>query len=430
MKRNLSIQLVAPISLVLSLQLTACGGPEAPPVTAAAPPPPPAPAAPAPSPEAKAEESKPQAPTATQALLIKDAGFDAPESVLYDAEQDVYFVSNVGGDPLAEDDNGFISKVGPDGKVQELKWVDGAQPNVKLNAPKGMGITGNFLYVADINWLRIFDKKTGTPRGDLFVKGATFLNDVTVDSEGTVYVTDTGWKKGEEGFDGTGSDAVFRINMKRVAPEAIAQDTALGNPNGLVATADGLWAVTAAGQYYRVTSEGKLEQEGSVPGKGLDGVVALDDGTLLISSWEKSSIYRGKPGGEFTVLAENLKSPADIGYDTKRNRLLVPQMMENTIAIYDVPMAEAAAAAATPEATPAPAEATAAAAPPASAATPAASGAAAPAPATPAKTAATAPSAPAAPAAAAPAAPAKPAEPAKAETRQASAATPQPPPKE
>ena len=68
-------------------------------------------------------------------------------------------------------------------------------------------------------------------------------------------------------------------------------------------------------------------------GLSLDGIVALGDG-LLISSWEASAVYRGKPGGAFEVVLPEQKSPADIGYDTKRGRVLVPHFLENTVEAY------------------------------------------------------------------------------------------------
>ena len=317
-----------------------CAGQEQPPAQAAAPasPEPAAVQAPSPAPaEAAADQKATDADLAKQAMVLKDVGFAAPESVLYDAEQDVYFISNVNGDPLAKDGNGFISKVGPDGKVIDLKWIDGSKAKTTLDAPKGMGISGNFLYVADITRLRLFDRKSGAPRGELFVKGATFLNDIAVAKDGTVYVSDTGWKTGKEGFEKNGSDGVFKVDPKVVAPKPVVQSTELGNPNGLAVNTEGVWAVSAEGKLYRVTAAGKREQESALPSKGLDGVVALDDGTFLVSSWESSTVYQGKPGGEFKALAKGIKSPADIGFDAKRGRLLVPQMTENTVAIYDMP---------------------------------------------------------------------------------------------
>src|SRR4051812_30384150 len=69
---------------------------------------------------------------------LQITGLHTPESVLYDDQADTYLVSNVNGSPFAKDDNGFISRVAPSGEVTTLKWIDGAQANVVLNAPKGL----------------------------------------------------------------------------------------------------------------------------------------------------------------------------------------------------------------------------------------------------------------------------------------------------
>ena len=113
---------------------------------AAAPPPAPAPV-PAP------------APTATKVATVQ--GFLAPESVLHDSTQDIYFVSNINGSPMAKDNNGFISRVRPDGAVENLKFIEGGRSGVTLNAPKGLALEGDTLWVADIDVVRAFDAKTG-----------------------------------------------------------------------------------------------------------------------------------------------------------------------------------------------------------------------------------------------------------------------------
>src|SRR5690242_426460 len=101
--------------------------------------------------------SPPPQKTATKASGSTLTGFQTPESVLYDADQDVYFVSNINGDPTAADDNGFISRVNPDTQKIELKWIDAAKPDILLNAPKGMAILSGVLYVADLTVVRKFD---------------------------------------------------------------------------------------------------------------------------------------------------------------------------------------------------------------------------------------------------------------------------------
>jgi hypothetical protein len=63
--------------------------------------------------------------------------------------------------------------------------------------------------------------------------------------------------------------------------------------------------------------------------------VSIGD-SLLVTSWEASTIFRGKLGGTFEAVLTGQKSPADIGYDTKRSRVIVPHLTENTVEVYDL----------------------------------------------------------------------------------------------
>lgn len=342
-----TLQAIA-ITSLCSLSLAACTQTTTTTPDATAPPP-----ASEPAGNAQSTSTTQKAQAATQAqkdtaaklvLQVENADLEAPESVLYVPEEDVYLVSNVVGKPTDADGKGYISKIGPDGKVIDLRYIDGQKPGVNLDAPKGMAISNGVLYVTDIKWIRMFDAKTGAPKGKLFAKGATFLNDMTTDAEGVVYATDSGWKAGKNGFANTGSDTVYKIDPKRVVAEPIVSDEKLGNPNGLATTKDTLWVVNSKGELFQLTDEGEKKQVTTLDAGGLDGIVALDDGTFLVSSWGGKAIYHGKPGGKFKQVVANLPSPADIGYDSKRKRLLIPSMDENRILVYSVDNPQAAAA--------------------------------------------------------------------------------------
>jgi hypothetical protein len=72
-----------------------------------------------------------------------------------------------------------------------------------------------------------------------------------------------------------------------------------------------------------------------LPGGQLDGLLAVDD-MLIISSWKTETVYRGPLGGTFTPLLTKVKAVADIGYDSKRKRLLVPRFLDDTVEVYDL----------------------------------------------------------------------------------------------
>ena len=298
--------------------------------------PPPAPAAAASSAPAPVASAAPAEPPklAAPAPAIKVTGFATPESVYYDAEGDRYLVSNINGKPGEADNNGFISILAPDGNVTTLKWIEGGKGKVKLDAPKGMAVVKGVLYVADITVVRMFDAKTGAPNGDVKIEGSTFLNDLAAGADGKVYVSDTGVMGGEKGFEPTGTDAVYVIEKNKAKP--LAKSKELGGPNGLLSTDKGVVVVTfGSGEVYRLDDKG-AKQDVSKPPKGaLDGVVTLGD-SLLVSSWEGSALYKGKLGGAFEVALPDQKSPADIGYDTKRGRVLVPHFLDGIVEAYDL----------------------------------------------------------------------------------------------
>ena len=305
--------------------------------------------APAPMP-APAPATAPAPAGAATTIVVKDAGLQTPECVLWDAEQDVYFVSNINGNPTAADKNGFISKIAPDGKVLELKFVDGAKNGSELNAPKGMAIAGNALYVADLDVVRKFDRKSGKPKGKIAIKDAVFLNGLTVSPDGKIlYVSDSAVKITSDGFLGTGGDAIFEINLKKRSAKPLIQDKSLHWPNGILADESGVWVVSLGGnELIHVNYKGELGSVTRLPKGSLDGIVRMADGSLLISSWAASAVYRGLPGGEFTEIISGVPSPASIGFDAKRRAVLIPVFGASAVELHTLPALPPLAAPAPP----------------------------------------------------------------------------------
>jgi sugar lactone lactonase YvrE len=319
----------------------ACGS-QTPPAEA----PPPAPMAPPPGeplppPEAAAPTpaATPPAPAAATppppapAWRVAD-GIATPESVLYDPTLDRYLVSNINGKPVDADNNGYITEIGADGKVTKPKFIEGGA-KAKLDAPKGLGISGNVLYVSDLTVVRKFDAKTGAPKGDIPIKDSVFLNDIAVAPDGRVFVSDSGLKLGASGLEPAGGDAVYVIDKAgKVKP--VAKMKELNGPNGIVMVGSDLWVITfGADELFKLDDKGAKSEVTKIPAGGLDGAVAVGE-NLFVSSWKASTVYKGKPGGTFEPVVWNVSGPADIGFDTKRNRLLIPRFMDNAVEAYDV----------------------------------------------------------------------------------------------
>ncbi len=268
-------------------------------------------------------------------------GFKVPESVRYDAALDAYFVSNIDGIPSNKDNNGYIARLDAANPATATVVAQGGQNGVTLHAPKGMAIAGDTLWVADIDALRGFDKNTGAVLAtiDLASLGATFLNDVAIAPDGTIYVTDTGIAFSATGeMSHPGKDRIYAI--KGGTPSvAIESDSLLTRPNGI--------AWDGASNRFVLAGFGGPDISAWIPGEqtvtrlatgpgGYDGLEALPDGRLLVTSWADSALHVVS-GGVLTRLAGSLEAPADIGVDTKRRRVAVPRFNAGRVEYFNIP---------------------------------------------------------------------------------------------
>lgn len=278
----------------------------------------------------------PAAPAAAIALTVDS--LEAPEAARFDPELGVYFVANINGSPLAKDGNGYISRLTRDGKVDSLKFIAGGRGGAVLNAPKGLAIKGDTLWVADLDAARAFDKRSGKPITSVSLAGrAKFLNDAVVGPDGAIYMTDTGVADdGQGGFAHPGPDRVFRI-ADRKATVALEFPDKPG-PNGIT------WD-SARSRFLIVSFQAKPIYQwapgDSVPavlteGPGMmDGIEALGDGRFVVSTWTDSSLFLLE-GDRITRLVGGLPGAADIALDRERGRVAVPLLTENRLEFVDL----------------------------------------------------------------------------------------------
>lgn len=269
---------------------------------------------------------------ATKTGELRDQ-MQAPEAARFDADQNIWFVANINGEPGGKDNNGFISRVTPDGKVENAKFIAGGVKGVTLNGPKGMAITGDTLWVADIDAVRAFNRRTGAAVASIKVPGAKFLNDAAAGPDGTVYFTDTGVAAD---FSHPGPDRIYQVKGGKASVALESAD--LSGPNGItwVAADNEFVIVPFLGTNIVAWKPGEkaVRTLGTGPGQQ-DGVEVLPDGGLLITSWTDSSLFVLKDG-KSTRVAYPVPSAADIGFDGK-SRVAVPLLMENRVEFWELP---------------------------------------------------------------------------------------------
>lgn len=256
-------------------------------------------------------------------------GFANPESVLWDAARKVLYVSNVNGAPPEKDGNGFLSKLSPDGKMITEKWVTG------LDAPKGMALAKGRLYVSDIDRLVAVDVGSGKIVKTWAAPGAKFLNDVTIDDKGDVYVSDM--------LD----SAIWRLSAGRF--DKWLADPMLDSPNGLRAekgrlivaawgpmTGDG-FATSKPGALKAVSIADKMIRDLG-PGFGnLDGLEPDGKGGWLVTDWLNGGLFQADKRGQARRIQSLDQGSADIGVIPEQRLVLVPMMKHGRVVAYRLP---------------------------------------------------------------------------------------------
>jgi sugar lactone lactonase YvrE len=269
-------------------------------------------------------------------------GYKTPESVRYDSVEDVFYISNINGDPAAKDNNGFISRISAnpaDSAQTPVVVVEGGKNGVQLNAPKGLALVGDTIWVADIDVVRAFNKKTGAVVAtvDLRPKKAVFLNDVVAGPDGSIYITDTAIR-----FEGgqpkhVGVDRIFRIAPDHSA-SVLVHDDILGRPNGIAWDPAGKRLIVVSFGARSILAVGPGDSTPRIIGYGsgqMDGVELLADGRMLVTSWADSTLAVRQ--GNTVTMIRGLPSPADIGVDTRRQRVAVPLFTQDRVELFASP---------------------------------------------------------------------------------------------
>lgn len=239
------------------------------------------------------------------------------ESVCYDPGSQTLFASCINGNPVEKDENGFISQLSLSGEVLQLRWVGG------LNAPKGMGIADNKLYVTDIDKVIEINLESAEITKIHAVPEAKFLNDITIDHEGSVYISDMATGK------------IHRI--KNGILETWIEYKELQSPNGLFYEDKEILIGTKNG-IYTVRIEDKRLWHVIGDTGGIDGLEADGNGNYIISDWVGKIQLVNPEKNPITLLntGDEGINAADIEYIIDRELLLVPTFGDNRVVAYQL----------------------------------------------------------------------------------------------
>jgi putative heme-binding domain-containing protein len=245
------------------------------------------------------------------------AGLSHPVCFIVDPGTGEYYIANVNGAPAARDNNGFITKLDPRGQLVALKFI-GPSKSAPLHAPKGLAVVGKTLYVLDLDRVRGYDTSHGGLVLDIDMTQyqAKFLNDLTRDAQGNLYLSDSQ------------SSFVARIEPEREHRVTIlVRGPQLDGANGLsVQPKTGRLALVTwgTGRVLEVTARGEVKPWLERTFQKLDGADFDADGDLYFSAYAEGRVYRADGDGQVTVFREGLVTPADINIDRAKGLLLIP----------------------------------------------------------------------------------------------------------
>ncbi len=244
-----------------------------------------------------------------------------PESVKFDAKNKLLYVSLIDGAGDQKDGKGGVAILNLDGSMRNASWITG------LNAPKGIGVHKGLMYVADLSDVMVINIAERKIVKKIPVEGALFLNDITIDKKGTVYVSDSRKNKVHRIKDGNVSLFIDDIN----------------NANGLLSVGNDLY-VLSAGELLKFNTRNvekrDVKNAVKVAGgmeKSTDGIEMVAPNEFIVSCWI-GVVYYVKNGSVQQMLdTRNEKSnTADIGFDPKNKIVYVPTFLKKSVAAYQL----------------------------------------------------------------------------------------------
>jgi sugar lactone lactonase YvrE len=245
-----------------------------------------------------------------------DSLFNKPESVLFDETNQIIYVSSINGKYRTKDGNGFVSKIDTAGNILNLKWIGG------LSSPQGMGIHGDRLYVADLDQVVEVNIPEAKVSQVFPIAEAIFLNDVTTDREGNVYVSDCVGNK------------IYRIKNGDV--QVWLDDLSLKEPNGLLAADGGLFVLNMRDSSVLVVQPSTKSITKFAEGiPNCDGIVSDGESGYFVSgAWQGQIFHLDETGAKSLLLdLGNEKTiTADIAFIPDMCLLLVPTLHKTVIA--------------------------------------------------------------------------------------------------
>ena len=248
------------------------------------------------------------------------SGLVSPESVAQDAKGDIY-VSEIG--EFNKDGDGKITRISIDGKLST--FASG------MDDPKGLTFIGKSLYVTDKNRvLKVESDGKWTVFGSTmaFPQTPVFLNDITSDDAGNIYVSDSGNLKS--------GGAIFKIAQNKKITLVLDENTPeILAPNGLWIIKNDLYEVDfSSGILYKINLKNKSISKIAEGFGGGDGLIRSGN-NFFVSDWKNGKIFKVQ-GSKVSLYKDGFTAAADIALSYDNKSIMTPDMKAGSITFVPI----------------------------------------------------------------------------------------------
>ena len=248
------------------------------------------------------------------------SGLVSPESVVQDAKGDIY-VSEIG--EFNKDGDGKITRISIDGKLST--FASG------MDDPKGLTFIGKSLYVTDKNRVlkvELNGKWTVFGSTMAFPQTPVFLNDITSDDAGNLYVSDSGNLKSGGAIYKIAQNKKITLVLDENTPEILA-------PNGLWIIKNDLYEVDfSSGILYKINLKNKSISKIAEGFGGGDGLIKSGN-NFFVSDWKNGKIFKLQ-GGKVSLFKDGFSAAADIALTYDKKSIMTPDMKAGSITFIPI----------------------------------------------------------------------------------------------
>lgn len=230
--------------------------------------------------------------------------YNSPESIEFDYANNRWFIANNGG-------NNILTRNSSNGALAVF-----VATGFSGGGPHGLEIVGDTLYACAGGSLRAYNINTAALVFNINL-GATFLNGITHDNSGNLYITDYSGNK------------IYRFNIATHQFNAFVS-TGLSSPNGIIFDQPNNRCVfvqwTGAIKSVSLTDSTVSTLVASSGLSSIDGITKDGIGNYYVSSWSPTRItrYTNTFTSPTAVVTTGLSNPADIFYNVVTDTLGVP----------------------------------------------------------------------------------------------------------